>query len=574
MKVWRQWYGQTRAALPVALVMASGLALRLWMMAKFFEVNGDSLIYGGIAKNLLLHGRYALTAGRADLYPTLIRLPGYPLLLAVCFRVFGMENYASAVWVQIGLDLVGCLLLADFVRKIASPGAAHCTLWLAALCPFTAIYAAEPLSEAPTLFVLALALWAAERFRARPGWMSALGFTFAVTYAALLRPDGALVAVALAPALLLVSWRDRLRAARNGSLFLENERLLRGCGAVLEGQGLGSGERIPSQRQEVAGHDFSRAANGAKTAGALASEETATVLKGHDFSRAVDAPKRAGALAPEEGSSDIVGMQTGADLVPQGRMPKPAKPQARIALVCILLALAPFAAWTWRNWRVFHVFEPLAPRLATDPDEEPHLGWERWVKSWCLDFVSTYEIYWNVPDGPLDLSKLPGRAFDTPEQYAETANLAADYNQHQLLTHNLDDRFGRLADARIAAHPLRYYLWLPLGRVADMWLRPRVENLPIDLDWWVYAHHRAETRIAWACVGLNAFYVLLGIAGLCLRPRYWPWMLAYMLLRSAMLLSVAAPEARYTLECFPMLFVLGGIAFWTGGRKILSLKRG
>jgi hypothetical protein len=61
---------------------------------------------------------------------------------------------------------------------------------------------------------------------------------------------------------------------------------------------------------------------------------------------------------------------------------------------------------------------------------------------------------------------------------------------------------------------------------------------------------------------LNAFYLLLGIAGLCMRPRMWPWMLAYILLRSALLLTVEAPEARYTLECFPMLFVLGGIALY------------
>ena len=36
-------------------------------------------------------------------------------------------------------------------------------------------------------------------------------------------------------------------------------------------------------------------------------------------------------------------------------------------------------------------------------------------------------------------------------------------------------------------------------------------------------------------------------------------MLAYMLLRSALLLTVEAPEARYTLEFFPMLFALAGI---------------
>jgi hypothetical protein len=466
LKVWRQRYGHARPALSVVLSLTAGLALRLWMLAKFFETSGDSLIYGGLAKNLLLHRGFALTTQVGKTYPTLIRLPGYPLFLALCFRIFGMENYASAAWVQIGLELLGCLLLADFVLRIASAGAAHCTLWLAMLCPFTAIYAAEPLSEAPTLFLLALSLWTAERFQSRPGWADALGFTIAVSFAALLRPDGALVGVALAPALLV--------------------GLLRRTG--------------------------------------------------------------------------VQGVST--------------KKLARMAVVCVLLALAPFAAWGWRNWQVFHVFEPLAPRLATDPGEEPPLGWERWVKTWCLDFVSTYEVYWNVPDGALDLSKVPGRAFDSPAQYAETAALAADYNKRQQLTHTIDDRFGRLADERIAAARLRFYLWLPLGRVADMWLRPRVENLPIDLDWWVYAHHRAETRISWAFAGLNALYLLLGLTGLCLRPRYWPWMLAYMALRSALLLNVAAPEARYTLECFPMLFVLGGVTLEAGWRRISGMKKG
>jgi len=250
---------------------------------------------------------------------------------------------------------------------------------------------------------------------------------------------------------------------------------------------------------------------------------------------------------------------------------------ARMALVCLLLALAPFAVWTGRNWRVFHVFEPLAPRYANDPGQTTYPGWQRWVKTWCLDFVSTYEVYWPVPGSPLDLSKLPLRAFDSPAQYAATAALAADYNDRDGATDivpDVDARFATLAEERIAAHPLRSYLWLPLGRVADMWLRPRVENLNIDLDWWVYAHHHVETRFSWFYAGLNAFYLLLAAAGLCLRPRlstprtktcpwgpgFWRPMLVYMLLRSALLTTIEAPEARYTLECFPMLFAAGGIA--------------
>jgi hypothetical protein len=446
-----------RAVLPVALALGAGLALRLWLLRSLFEVNGDSLIYGGLAKNLLLHGRFDLTLPSGEMYPTLIRLPGYPIFLAGVFRLFGMENYFSAACVQIALDLLGCLLLAGFVRRIApasvSRGAALATLWLAALCPFTACYTAEPLTETPTLFVLAFAMWAMARFKDEPNWSNALWFTAAVTCATLLRPDGALAAIVFAPALVI---------------------------GLPRGDGPG---KIPLRKL------------------------------------------------------------------------------LRMAAVCVLLALAPFAVWTERNWNVFHVFEPLAPRLATDPGESSNPGWERWVKSWCLDFISTYEIYWNVPGDKLDVSELPSRAFDSPAQYDETAAVAGDYNNHGMdLTPEIDARFERLAEERIAAEPARYYLLLPLGRGADMWLRPRVENVPIDLDWWVYAHHHAETEFSWAYAGLNALYLILGIAGMCLRPRFWGALVAYMLLRSVLLLTVEAPETRYTLECFPMLFAGGGIA--------------
>jgi hypothetical protein len=466
-----------RRSWPSALALASGLALRLWMLHAIPQVTGDSLLYGGLAKNLLLHGQYAFTDGSGALLPTLLRLPGYPLFLALCFQLFGMENYVAAAYVQIALELLGCLLLAEFVRRIVPPklqnGAALCTLWLSALCPFTASYAVAPLTEAPTLFAISLALWALARFHAaeaRSLWPSALWFTFAVTFAALLRPDGALVGIALVPA------------------------LLAGCPRSL-------------------------------------------------------------ALG---------------DLGKHGSAPQ----LIRIAVICLLLALLPFGIWTARNWRVFHVFEPLAPRYANDPGEATNPGWQRWTKTWCLDFVSTYYIYWNVPGSPLDLTQLPARAFDSPEQYAETAALAAAYSDNgQRLSQQLDARFAQLADERINADPLRFYLWLPLGRMGDMWLRPRVENLDIDLDWWVYSHHNSETRFSWEYAGLNAAYLLLALAGLFFRPRYWPWMVFYFVLRSALLMTIEAPEARYTLECFPMLFALGGIGFFGLLRKLRRVGR-
>jgi hypothetical protein len=443
-----------KAKASVIAALLAGLLLRIWMFRRFFATNGDTAVYGDIAKNLLEHGRYALTVGTGQAFPTLIRLPGYPLLLAAIFKLFGTGNYAAVVFLQIALELGGCLLLADCARRIAPTRytleASQGALWLACLCPFTAVYAANPLTEAPTLFCLALAMATAASFQERPQWSTALMFTLAVTYAALLRPDGALAGIAFAPALFF---------------------------------------RLPAAASTTA------------------------------------------------------------------------KRIAHIAIVCALLAVAPFAAWTARNWHVFHVIQPLAPRSATDPGDPLTPGWDAWVKTWCLDFISTYQVVWNVPGDELDIGKLPSRAFDSSAQYAETAVLADAYNKNGYnLTPEIDAGFGRLASERVAAHPVRSHVWLPVARVIDMWLRPRVENLPIDLDWWVYSHHFAETRFSWFYAALNAIYLLLAIGGLFLRPRMAAWMLVYMLLRSAMLLSVTPPEARYTLECFPMLFVLGGVA--------------
>ena len=107
------------------------------------------------------------------------------------------------------------------------------------------------------------------------------------------------------------------------------------------------------------------------------------------------------------------------------------------------------------------------------------------------------------------------------------------------------------------------------GSTSLQHMKWQVENLPVELDWWKYGEHRDETCLSWAYVWLNALYLLLGVAGLWLRPKFWLPMLAYMLLRSALLTNIAAPEARYTLECFPMLFALGGIALYRLTRVVL-----
>ncbi len=431
----------------LALALAAGAALRLWFIHAYPEVDGDPLVYGDIAKNWMLHGIYGRTlAGHA--VPTLIRLPGYPLFLVLCFRLFGLEHYNAVMFAQVAIDLGTCLLIAALARRIWSPRAGWWALWLAVLCPFTANYTATPLTETLELFSIALAFYAFDRFLSTPRWSWALTLAFAWSYAAILRPDGALLAIALCPALVF-------------------------CGS-----------------------------------------------------------KRWGAT----------------------RM-------FRWALVCAFLSVLPFIPWTLRNARTFHVFEPLAPRYAVDPGEDIDPGFQRWTKTICVDFACTWEIYWNADNDVIDVTNLPLRAFDSHQQHIQTRTLIDDYNRQTTITPQIDARFAALAAQRIHDHPFRYYVELPLARLADMALRPRTEMLWIELRWWQYHRHRAETEFAFGYAALNLAYLIAALIGFLKRPRLAGVILAFILLRCALLLTLEAPEQRYTLEFFPPLIALAGVAF-------------
>ena len=58
----------------------------------------------------------------------------------------------------------------------------------------------------------------------------------------------------------------------------------------------------------------------------------------------------------------------------------------------LVVSIAPLVPWTVRNWKEFHQFEPLAPRYASDPDEFVPTGFDRWVRTWIVDYTSTEDV--------------------------------------------------------------------------------------------------------------------------------------------------------------------------------------
>ncbi|MGB8773690.1 MAG: glycosyltransferase family 39 protein [Terriglobales bacterium] len=516
--------------------LLAGLVLRLFFFIYFPMVTDDSRIYADLASNWLQHGIYGQTqtgspgAGTAEsvkIVPTDARLPGYPAFLAVIFWLFGTGNFRAVMLAQILVDLATCLVVADMARRMISDRAAKIAFLLAALCPFLANYAAADLTETLEIFFTALALdaTAAALNRMREGgvdthklWAAA---GVAIAACILLRPDGGIL---LAAVLLYVA----VSAPKGAANFGERTASLKRC---------------PDTKPEAQGPLL--------------------------------------------------------DTKPETRWPLPdSKPEARRPLLdsrvetrghrkfdflgnalvggvlVATFALAPLVPWTIRNLHTLHHFQPLAPRYANDADELVPRGFNRWVKTWIVDYVSVEEVYWNVPGDKIDPAKLPSRALENPAERDATLAAIADYNESQDMTPELDARFGQLAADRIHAHPIRYYVALPALRVADMWLRPRTELLPPDPRWWEFNDDAKHSAVAVGFGLMNLAYV--AAAGLAIFHRgssgpsgiRWAGLLVgFLLLRSAFLGSVESPEPRYTLECYPVIIVLAS-AWLTGvGKK-------
>jgi 4-amino-4-deoxy-L-arabinose transferase-like glycosyltransferase len=235
------------------------------------------------------------------------------------------------------------------------------------------------------------------------------------------------------------------------------------------------------------------------------------------------------------------------------------------------VSLSPLVPWTIRNWRVFHVFQPLVTAHASDPGEYLPTGWERWFKTWLIDYASVEDIGFHVPGDPLDVGDVPDRAYTSQRQRALVHSLLDQYNVNHQMTPEIDQQFAALAEENIQLHPIRYYLLLPTARMLDMWFRPRSEMMPLDTHFWEII---ADPHDAWCDIALallNFAYVAAAVAGawlMRLRIKHLAMLLTYPVVRSLFLATTGASEDRYTLECFPFVIVLAAAFLaWREARR-------
>ena len=581
----------------------------------------DGRTYAQIARNVLEQHVYSHET-EAPYDPSLIRLPGYPLFLASIYSVFGHTNNGAVRIVQALIDTGTCVLVAllafywqpDEKRKRATAFAA---LALAAVCPFTTIYAATILTEVPTTFlVMAMCLAATFAFRKKSTtedteeakknsrfkspllWWLVAGLLGGL--AVLFRPDSGLFAAAIGITLVITGLRP-----------------------------------IWSAVASAARHRFGSAADASDDGDSKRRRRFA--LPAH--SKAISRVFIAGTLFS----------------------------------FAFVLVLVP---WTIRNARVFHLFQPLAPSHGEMPGEFVPRGYDQWVRTWLDDESYVSPFLWSLDSDAIDIDDVPQFSFDSAEEKARVEALLEKYNhppgaaqpvQPQTnstpppqslpaqtpvagpangkaqsitkptpslaqkktkpqtnaqanansnansnaedngdegdqndnsgdqgdendnsgadesdqsqpedhgaveMTPEIDAGFAQIARERIARHPFRYYVWLPLKRAHTMWFDTHSQYWPFegtllpleDLD---YEHHQHIWLPLFA--GLTALYTLLGLAGAWLlwdsrkfAARRWLLLVSLaIVLRLILFSSMENPEPRYLVEFFPFLAILGGIA--------------
>jgi 4-amino-4-deoxy-L-arabinose transferase-like glycosyltransferase len=227
----------TKMRVNAGLAVFAGLALRVFFVLKFpVTDSGDAPFYIELAWNWLKHGVYGFSVN-GRLTPVDMRVPGYSAFLAAVFAFAG-NSPRAVMLAQAVLDLATCFLIALIAARVAAEisrkRVALAGLWLAALCPFTANYAAVALTETLTIFLTALAILilletdlgekiSVFRDRGLTSWLLNPWFLagLIVGFGTLVRPETPLLLFAAGLVLAIKQWRpvDWLKLLRAGLLL-------------------------------------------------------------------------------------------------------------------------------------------------------------------------------------------------------------------------------------------------------------------------------------------------------------------------------------------------------------------
>jgi len=238
----------------------------------------------------------------------------------------------------------------------------------------------------------------------------------------------------------------------------------------------------------------------------------------------------------------------------------------KLVLAGVWLALGvllPLMPWAARNWNTLHEVQFLAPRYSQMEGEILPKGFYAWTRTWLWRFRDVYLVTWKLETEPIYIEDIPPTAFDSSEQRTRVEDLLAEHNEDLALTPEMDDAFAQIARERVAFHPLRTQVAMPMLRGLTLWFTPRIELLPFSGNLWPVRVHWADDPVDFSgtigLFALNLAYVGMAVGGFWLARRNPAALLlvTFVVLRTAFFTQIETPEPRYVLECYPAIIALG-----------------
>ncbi len=203
-----------------ALVVAGALALKLALLAVLVSRRPDAFLtvdsgtYLGPARALLQLGSFAPGVDRPG-EPEVVRTPGYPLVVAASFTLFGDRNWPLSALGACASALTALVVLFGMSPPVSPRAAAWAAVLLSAdLGSF--FHALDVLSETVFTLLLVVALAAFLRAAASGGWRAAAAAGIALAASTLVRP----IAIYLGPlALAGLAWALVVRRAARSRIL-------------------------------------------------------------------------------------------------------------------------------------------------------------------------------------------------------------------------------------------------------------------------------------------------------------------------------------------------------------------
>ncbi len=549
--------GNRNRLLVYALLLVMALSFRV-AVARFYpnDTPDDGKLYAQMARNLLERHVYS-HASEPPYDPSFIRLPGYPLFLAGVYSLFDHNDNTAVRIVQALIDTATCALIAlvaffwepDEKRRRRSSIAA---LALAAVCPFTTIYVATILTETPAMFfAVAMCLTATLALKAtnqrQTLWLwFATGLLAGI--AVLFRPDSGLFALAI------------------------------GITLIVATLGRASEVKLDSKREEILYRTARTSYLGAVFSLAFCLVLVPWAVRNYRVFHLFQplAPAHAempGEFVPRGYYSWL------RSWIDDGRYIGPvlwSLDAAQIKLADIPDRAFDSAEEKQRVGALLGKYNhlPEEPKIFTDePDStNPPASEDQVKQNEKGETGKSEDSKTQTGDQADEVSgDEQGGKGDEEDQADESATADEASEQSVEMTPEIDAGFAQIARERVAHHPFRYYVWLPLKRAHSLWFDTHSQYYPFegellpldDLD-----HDIQQQYWLPLFAVLTLVCSLLGIAGgwLLWQTRNFSARLFVLLstlmifLRVGFFASLENPEPRYVVEVFPFLSILGGIA--------------